>query len=156
MNPYTGSVGAPTPPLASDGLAEQEALERLRPLIAEVTGVPPHEIALESVLMTDLGAESIDLLDLSFLIEEQFGITIEANEFESRARARIPGGVFEKDGCLTEEALTELARLLPEVRPDRFRAGLRRADLPTLLTVGVLVHLIQRKIAENRGEVGHA
>jgi len=156
MNAPTNAM-TPTPqPAAGEGLTEQEVMDRLRPLITEVTGVPPHEIAMECVLMTDLGAESIDLLDLSFLVEEQFGITIEPNEFESRARARIPGGVFEKDGCLTDAALAELRRLLPEVRPDRLTAGLRRADLPTLLTVGVLVHLIQHKVAEKDGEVGHA
>ncbi|MCX5670001.1 MAG: acyl carrier protein [Planctomycetota bacterium] len=156
MNSPTDTITPTAPPGAGNGLAEQEVLERLRPLITEVTGVPPREIAIESVLMTDLGAESIDLLDLSFLVEEQFGITIEPNEFESRARARIPGGVFEKDGCLTDAALAELRQLLPEVRPDRLTAGLRRADLPTVLTVGVLVHLIQRKAAEKDGGVGHA
>jgi acyl carrier protein len=156
MSANTDHLTPATTPVAGTDLSEQQVLERLRPLITEVTGVLPDEIAMESVLMTDLGAESIDLLDLSFLVEEQFGITIEPNEFESRARARIPGGVFEKDGCLTGEALAELRRLMPEVRPDRLAPGLRRADLPTILTVGVLVHLIQRKTSEKDGEVGHA
>jgi acyl carrier protein len=156
MNANTDSIAPATTPVAGSGFSEQQVLERLRPLITEVTGVPPGHVAMASILMADLGAESIDLLDLSFLVEERFGITIEPNEFESRARARLPGGVFERDGCLTDEALAELGRLMPEVRPDRLAPGLRRADLPTILTVGVLVHLIQRKTAENDGEVGHA
>ena len=54
------------------------------PLVREVTGAR-RQIRMESGLMQDLGAESLDLLDLSFLIEETFGVTIEADEFERQA-----------------------------------------------------------------------
>ena len=118
-----------------------------------VTGLPAQDIAMDSVLVTDLGAESIDLLDLSFLIEEEFAITIEPNEFESRARQRLPGMEYERDGYLTEEALAELRKALPEIDPGRLTTGLRKMDLPNLLTVAVFVHLIQRKLApESEGE----
>jgi acyl carrier protein len=130
---------------------EQEVFERLRPLIQEVTGVRPDSIRLESVLVHDLGAESIDLLDLSFLIEQEFGITIEANEFEKEARQRIPGGVYERDGFLTAEALEELRRSIPEVEPAKFAPGLRKVDVPALLTVSVFIHLIQRKLGQRSG-----
>jgi len=129
-------------------MTDEEILERLVPLIAEVTGARPEEIRPESVLVEDLGAESIDLLDLSFLIERAFGIKIEPNEFEKRVRARIPGGVYERDGILTAEAIVELRGALPEIEPARLAPGLRKVDLPALLTVSVFVHLIQRKIEE--------
>jgi acyl carrier protein len=128
--------------------SEQEVFERLRPLIVEVTGVGDEEVRMESVLMADLGAESLDLLDLSFLIEEQFAITIEADEFESRAKRRMPEAEYERDGYLTAEALAELRRALPEVPPGLLAEGLRKMELPSVLTVGVFVHLIQRKCAE--------
>ncbi|HUX01601.1 MAG: acyl carrier protein [Phycisphaerae bacterium] len=127
-------------------MTEQEIFERLAPLITEVTGIPPETVTMDSVLVTDLGAESIDLLDLSFLIEEAFGITIEANEFEAQVRERIPGGVYERNGCLTEEALAELRKAMPEVQPRHFAPGLCAADIPSLLTVAVFVHLVQRKL----------
>ena len=57
-------------------MTEQEIFERLIPLIREVTGVREDQIKMESGLMQDLGAESVDLLDFSFLIEETFDITI--------------------------------------------------------------------------------
>jgi acyl carrier protein len=148
----TIAAGRPMAPLLSD----EAVLERLRPLIHEVTGMPPEKIAMTSGLATDLGAESIDLLDLSFLVEEAFGITLEPAEFETRVKARIAGGAFEKDGVLTPEALVELRRELPEVDPVRLAPGLRRADLPFVLTVGVFVHLIQRKVAEKTGDPTHA
>ena len=51
-------------------MTEQEIFEKLRPLVREVTGVPEEEIHMDSNFMEDLGAASLDLLDLSFLIEE--------------------------------------------------------------------------------------
>ncbi len=133
-------------------MTDEEIYERLRPLIVEVTGVKPEEVRPGSVLVDDLGAESIDLVDLSFLIEEKFGITIESNEFEKRVRARTPGGVYEKDGMLIPEAIEELRKLLPELGEDKLRPGLRKADLPSLLTVSVFAHLIGTKLAAKAGE----
>ncbi len=135
----------------SDALTEQEILGRLRPLIREVTGAAAEQVRLESVLVADLGAESLDLLDLSFLIEEEFGIAIEANEFERQARRRMGGQAYEEDGYLTEPALAELAKALPELESRHFAPGLRKMDIPALLTVAVFVHLIRRKLAEKAG-----
>jgi acyl carrier protein len=71
-------------------MTEHEVFEKIVPLIREVTGARENQIRMDSGLMQDLGAESIDLLDLSFLIEETFGINIEADEFEKQASERIP------------------------------------------------------------------
>jgi acyl carrier protein len=135
---------------------EVEILEQLRPLLAEVLGVTPERIRPESVLVADLGAESIDLLDLSFRIEEQFKVTIEANEIEREARQRLPGGVYERDGFLTDEALAELRRSLPELDPARLVRGLRKIDLPSLLTVRFFVRLVARKLAAQAEGGAHA
>ena len=136
-------------------MTEAEILEQLKPVLLEALGVAPERIRMESVLVTDLGAESIDLLDLSFRIEEKFKITIEANELEREAKKRLPGGVFEKDSFLTEEALVELRRAAPELNPDRLMKGLRKTDLPSLLTVGFFVHLIARKLAAKQEGGSH-
>ena len=127
-------------------MTEQEIFEKLRGLIRQVLGIKLETITIASVLVSDLGAESIDLLDLSFLIEDTFGIVIEPNEFEKEAKARIPDGVYEKNGFITEEGLIQLRRSLPEVDQTRIVTGFRKADVPSLLTVGVFVHLIQRKL----------
>jgi acyl carrier protein len=136
--------------------SENEILEQLKPLLVEVLGVGPEKIHLHSVLVTDLGAESIDLLDLSFRIEEAFKVRIEANEIEREAKKRLPGGVYETDGFLTEEALVEIRRAAPELDPGKLVKGLRKADIPSLLTVGFFVHLIQRKLATATEGVAHA
>ena len=103
---------------------------------------------MESGLVEDLGAESLDLLDLGFLIEETFGVTLAPDEFERRISARIPGGVYQRNGYLTEEALEELKWALPEVPAEKLKPPLAKVALPGLLSVAVFVHLVQRKLAE--------
>jgi len=137
-------------------MTEQEVFQKLRPLIQEVTGARENQIKMDTGLMQDLGAESIDLLDLSFLIEETFGVTLEADEFERQASKRIPSGVYEKDGYLTDEALEELKKALPEVPAEYLKPGLKKIELPSVLNVAVFVHLIQRKLAETDEETKNA
>jgi acyl carrier protein len=129
-------------------MTEQEVFQRLVPLVQEVTGAREEQVRMESGLVEDLGAESLDLLDMSFLIEEEFGVTLGADEFERQARARIPGGVYERNGLLTEEAIEQLRKALPEVPPEKLQPGLAKVALPQVLNVAVFVHLIQRKLAE--------
>lgn len=135
---------------------EPEIFEELRPLLQECLGVRPEQIQLSSVLVADLGAESIDLLDLSFQIEDKFKVTIEPNEIERQARQQAPDVVYEKDGLLTEEALAQIRASAPELDPTKLVKGLRKSDLPSLLTVGFFVRLIARKLAEKSTEVKNA
>ncbi len=133
-------------------MTEKDIFERLKPLLVEVLGVAPERIRPESVLMGDLGAESIDLLDLSFRVEETFNVTIESNEIEREAGKRLPGGVYEKDGRLTDEALAEIRKALPELEGGKLVSGLRKMDLPSLLTVEFFVKLISRKLTDKAGD----
>lgn len=136
-------------------MTEAQVFDRLLPLIREVTGARGDDVAMDSYLMRDLGAESLDLLDLSFLIEEEFGITLEGDEFESIARRRLGDVEYEKDGLLTADALAELRRALPEIDGQLLREGLRKIEVPSVLNVAVFVHLIQGKLAARR-EVARA
>lgn len=135
-------------------MTEEEIYIRLVPLIKEITGARPEKINMQSNLVQDLGAESIDLLDLSFLIEEHFGIGIDSDEFEQLATLKMNGAPYARDGVLTEEALEQLKRELPEVPPEQFSPGLKKVEIPALLNIAVFVHLIQRKL--NQKENSHA
>jgi len=135
---------------------EADIFEKLLPLVREITGARSEEVAMQSNLMHDLGAESIDLLDLSFLIEEAFEITLEPDEFEARAKESLGETAYEKEGYLTEEGLAELRSALPEVPADFLAEGLRKTEVPAVLNVAVFVHLIQRKLTEQTQEVSHA
>jgi acyl carrier protein len=131
---------------------EQEVFEKLLPLIREVTGARENQIRMESGLMEDLGAESLDLLDLSFLIEETFGVTIAADEFERRATSHLSTDIYEQNGYLTDAAIIELRKALPEIPPEKLQPGLPKVAIPRVLNVAVFVHLIQLKLAENKEE----
>lgn len=137
-------------------MTEGDVFDKLVPLIREVTGAKDGDIRMESVLMADLGADSVDLLDLSFLIEEAFGITLEADEFERDASRRLGGEPYEKDGYLTPEALRELRQALPELPADSLQPPLRKIELPSVLNVAVFVHLVQRKLDAKEQEVARA
>lgn len=137
-------------------MTENEVFQKLLPLIREVTGARAEQVRMASCVMQDLGAESIDLLDLSFLIEESFGIGIEPDEFEKQAAGRMSGVPYEKDGYLTEAALAELRQALPEVPAEKLQPGLKKIELPSVLNVAVFVHIIQRKLAEKAQEINNA
>ncbi len=125
---------------------ETQVFEKLVPLIREVTAAKAEDVTMDSYLMRDLGAESIDLLDLSFLVEEHFEITLEADEFESQAREALSGESYEEDGALTAAGVAELRKALPEVDPTLLHEGMRKIEVPGVLNVAAFVHLIQRKI----------
>jgi acyl carrier protein len=129
-------------------VTEREVFDKLLPLIREVTGVPEDRIRMDSNLMDELGAESLDLLDLSFLIEERFDVTIAADEFQRQATGQYPDLVYERNGVLTDEAIAALRQALPEVPANKFHAGMPKLSVPRVLNVAVFVHLIQRKLAE--------
>lgn len=133
-------------------MTEQEVFDRLLPLVQEVTGAPAERIRMESVLVEDLGAESLDLLDLSFLIEEEFGVTFGADEFERQVKTHSPEGVYDRDGLLTEEAIRRLREVLPEVPAEKLQPGLPKIILPRVLNMAVFVHHIQRKLAAAQQE----
>jgi acyl carrier protein len=128
-------------------MTEQEVFARLLPLVQEVTGATEERIRMESVLVEDLGAESLDLLDLSFLIEEEFGVTIGADDFERQARTSSPDVTYDRDGLLTEDAIAHLRAALPEVPPEKLQPGQPKITLARVLNVAVFVHQIQRKLA---------
>ncbi|MFH0965015.1 MAG: phosphopantetheine-binding protein, partial [Planctomycetota bacterium] len=130
---------------------QQEILEKLRPLIREVTRAPEEKMGMDSHIMDDLGADSLDLLDLSFLVEKSFGITMSGHDFERIASRYLPSGVFEENGILTDEAVAALRKVFPEVDGEVLAPGLRRLELPRLLTVGVFARLIELLLAEREG-----
>ena len=132
-------------------MTEAEILETLNTCIASTIGIKKEEITLDSSLIIDLGADSLDLLDLVFSIEQAFGIEITRGEIEKRSRASIPEEEYEKDGFLTEKAKDALKAQLPEIDPEKFAGNMRGLDIAKLLTVRVFLRLVKEKL-----ETGHA
>ena len=123
---------------------DPQVVERVIREVAESLGIDPADVSPDAGLVLDLGADSLDLLDLVFRLEEAFGIQIERGQIEARIREAMGGEPYEIDGVLTPKALELLRRELPEVKPERFRDGLRSAEVVTLFTVRTLMRLVER------------
>lgn len=64
-------------------VTEEEILERVRQLLVETLAVPRDAVTPEARIMDDLAAESIDLLDMRFRIEREFGFRMTAEDLRS-------------------------------------------------------------------------
>lgn len=126
---------------------DAEIIDSLKKCIAETVGIKVETItSLDASVIDDLGADSLDLLDLVFRIEKAFNITISRGEIEAQARETLPGEEFEKDGFLTDKAKEALKDALPEVDQSRFEGSLRKNDIPRLLTVKTFYRIIKSKM----------
>lgn len=115
---------------------------KVREIIAEVLVIDEDEIALNSRLIADLGAESIDFLDLVFKLEKEFKIKIPRGQLEKNARGTLSEDEFEKGGVLTEQGLQALKNYLSEIPADQFKANMKVNEIPMLFTVETFCKLI--------------
>lgn len=124
----------------------EPVLQRVRHEIAESLGIDPDTVSPDQSLLLDLGADSLDLLDMVFRFEEAFNIRIERGQIETRIRDAMGGEPYETDGILTPKALELLRAELPEVPAERFHPGLRSSEVVSLFTVRTLVRLVERHL----------
>ena len=119
---------------------------RVRKVIAESLCVDLEDVKVESSLMRDLGAESIDFLDIMFRLEKEFEIKIPQREIERQARGGITEAEFEVDGVLQPKGMARLRELIPEIPAGEWREGLALREIPALFTVGVFCGIVKRKL----------
>jgi acyl carrier protein len=112
--------------------------------IADALGREPEELKLKSRLIGDLGAESIDTLDIVFRLERAFKIKIPRGKILAQARGNLTEQEFEEKGYVTEAGRRRLQQYLSEVPSDQFPASMKVADLPTLFTVETFCKLVLR------------
>jgi acyl carrier protein len=123
--------------------------QRVRKVIAESLCVEVDEVKPDATLIGDLGAESIDFLDIMFRLEKEFNVKIPQREIEKQARGDMPPEDFEKDGILQPKGMVRLKELIPEIPASSWREGLAMRELPALFTVQVFCGIVQRKLKEH-------
>ena len=121
---------------------------KVREIIAEVLVIDEEKVSLTSRLIVDLGAESIDFLDLVFQLEKEFGIKIPRGQLEKNARGDLKPEEFEKSGVLTEQGLTALKQYLSEVPGQYFKSAMKLNEIPMLFTVETFCKLIVAAVVE--------
>lgn len=120
----------------------ESVFPKVREIIADVLVIDEETITLPSRLIVDLGAESIDFLDLVFQLEKEFGIKIPRGQLEKNARGHLTEDEFEKGGVLTANGLAALKNYLSEVPSEYFKANMKINEIPMLFTVETFCKLI--------------
>jgi acyl carrier protein len=108
------------------------------------------EITPEATLQGDLGAESIDMLDIVFRLEREFGIRIPNDElFPEAIFGAKPD--FVRDGKVTDEGMDELKARMPFAELEPFEHDRRLSAVPDLFTVDLVARYIAWKLAQGAG-----
>src|SRR5690606_8688506 len=131
---------------ALSGTATGDVELRVRKVIAESLCVDLEDVTLQASLIGDLGAESIDFLDIMFRLEKEFDIKIPQREIERQARGGISEEEFEVDGILQPKGIARMQELLPEIDKAAWKEGMALRELPALFTVAVFCGIVMRKL----------
>lgn len=126
---------------------------KVREIIADVLVIDEEDVALNRRLIADLGAESIDFLDLVFQLEKEFGIKIPRGQLEKNARGDLAEDQFEKGGVITAQGLVALQDYLSEVPPEYFKPNLKVNEIPMLFTVETFCKLVVVAVNEQQHPV---
>ena len=129
-------------------MEEKEIYEKVEEAIIEALGVEPEEVEPNSVLFDDLGAESLDLLDIVFRLEKTFGIKIPRGGIQQDVMASE--GIKEEDvvvdGALTALGAEKLRERMSDVDQEKICEGFRTDDIPTLFTVQTFVNIVKYQL----------
>ncbi len=125
-----------------DSLNHDQGLAIIRSVVAECLARDVVEILPENRLITDLGADSLDFVDLIFTLEKRFGVKIQENDLNITARVSAENGNAD---FLAPEAISRLLPWLPELATLGDLARVRPVQVFPLITVEALWRLVQEK-----------
>jgi acyl carrier protein len=114
--------------------------------VVEALALDDDEVTPDSTLMDDLGAESIDLLDILFRIEKSTGVKIEASDLGDYMQGGIPDDEFsDENEVITEKGAAHLKTVMPQVDPGELAGSLKAEEVITLFTVQNLVDMVKSR-----------
>jgi acyl carrier protein len=125
-------------------VSKEEVFEKVRTALVDALGVDDDEVTPESTIIGDLGAESIDFLDIVFRLEKAFGIEIPRSELTPEDVLTNPNYV--KDGKVTPEGIAEIKRRMPFADLTAFEANPLVQNFGNLLTVNDLCRFVESKV----------
>lgn len=126
-------------------MTRDEIFNKVRTLLVDALVVDEEDVSLQSRLTTDLGAESIDFLDIVFRLSQVFGITIAQGELFPENPSQQADMV--KDGKVTAGGLAMLKSKLPHVDFTSFEKDPSVKRVGELFTVETVVNFVERKLA---------
>jgi acyl carrier protein len=130
-------------------VSQDEVFQKVKEVLVDALGVDEDEVTPKARLMADLGAESIDFLDIVFRLEKTFGIKI-AREELFPAEGLLSSSELVVDGRLTEKGLGLLKKQLPHVDMAEFQKDPVLAKLGDLFTVAAIVKFLSQRVGAGK------
>ena len=126
-------------------MSKEQVLEQVKTVMVDALGVDDEEVRPEATLMGDLGAESIDFLDIVFRLEKAFGIKIPREElFPAETLMNNPELVA--NGKLTAKGIAALKARMPHTDISEYEKDPEMSKLGDLFTVGMIVNFVESKL----------
>jgi acyl carrier protein len=123
----------------------EEIYGKVSEILVDALGVDDDEVTPAATLMGDLGAESIDFLDIVFRLEKTFAIKIPREELFPE-QLKNPEAGFVKDGVVTAAGLEELRTKMPHLDVSKLAADPKVENVQDLITVQMVVNFLKRKL----------
>jgi len=124
-------------------MATTEIQSAVQEAVTGALGVGEDEATPDATLMDDLGAESIDLLDILFRIERSTGVKIQASDLGEYIQGGIPDDQFgDESGIVSPEGIEQLKKVMPQINTDELAGKLEAEKVITLFTVGNLADMV--------------
>lgn len=127
-------------------LSDEEIFEKVQETMMDALGVDDDEVTPEATLVGDLGAESIDFLDIVFRLEKNFDVKIPRGELFPEDLASADSG-FVVDGVVTDEGIAQLREKMPHADIDKFAEDPTTENLSDLFTIQMISNFIKAKLA---------
>ena len=131
---------------------KDEVYEKIRDALVDALGVDEDEVTPDATLTGDLGAESIDFLDIVFRLEKAFDIKIPRGELFPENILTDPQ--FIQDGKFTEAGLEELRKRMPFADLDEYAKNPVAQDFGNLFTVQMITNYVLSKLEEKSKQDG--
>jgi acyl carrier protein len=124
--------------------SRDEIFAKVQETLVDALGVDDDEVLEDATLVDDLGAESIDFLDIVFRLEKNFGIKIPRGELFPENLAADAS--FVDDGKVTAEGIATMKEKMPHADIDSFANDPKVENIQSLFTVNMITNFVENKL----------
>ena len=109
-------------------------------------GVEADDVKPGATLLGDLGAESIDLLDILFRLERKVGVKIQASDLSAYVQGGIPDDEFgDANEMITPRGLDQLKKVMPQIDTQQLAGKLQASQVMSHFTVDNLTEMVAQR-----------
>ena len=132
----------------------EEIFQAVRSSVAESLALDPDKIRMDSRLVDQLGADSLDFLDFIFSLEKKFGIKLSREGLEQLLRADFLEDDLTDEDYLSASAIERLGEWMPELKNAPDAGKITPRELYSYITLESLAILVERRLGEGNSPGG--